>query len=92
MPRPHPHPLQPRLRALTAALAERAARCSRQVEEHFLRKSTASRANNVRARLEQATMGADLEGLARQILKLDNNRPARSSPKRDGLDEGPKIK
>jgi hypothetical protein len=78
--------------AMTAALAERAARGSRQVEEHYLRKSTASRANNVRARLEQATMGTALEGLARQILKLDNKRPARSSPKRDGLDEGPKIK
>lgn len=78
--------------AMTAALAERTARCSRQVEEHYLRKSSASRANNVRARLEQATAGAALDGLARQILKLDNNRPARSSAKRDGLDEGPSIR
>lgn len=80
------------LKAMTAALAERVARCNRQVEEHYLRKSTASRANRVRERLEQAAAGAALEGLGRQILKLDNNRPARSSAKRDGLDEGPSIR
>jgi hypothetical protein len=79
-------------KAMTAALAERAARCNRQVEEHYLRQSSASRANNVRGRLEQATAGAALEALARQILKLDNIRPARSSAKRDGLDEGPSIR
>jgi hypothetical protein len=78
--------------AMEAALGERLARCSRQVEEHYLRKSTAPRANNVRGRLEQASAGAGLNSLARQILKLDNNRPARSTPKRDGLDEGPSIR
>jgi len=78
--------------AMTAALAERATRGSWQVEEHYLRASTASRANNVRARLEQGRLGAALDGLARQILRLDNDRPARSIAKRDGLEEGPRLK
>lgn len=80
------------VRAMKAALAERAARCIRQIEEHYLRKSSASRANDVRARLEQAIASASLDVLARQILKIDDSRPARASAKRDGLDEGPNIR
>jgi hypothetical protein len=80
------------LKAMTAALADRAARCSRQAEEHYLRKSTASRANNVRARFEQGIAGAALEALARQILKLDARSPARSTLKRAGLDDGVSLR
>lgn len=80
------------VKAMTAALAERAARCNRQVEEHYLRKSSATRANNVRTRLEQATASAALDALARQVLKLDDKRSARSSLKREGLNEGPSIR
>ena len=78
--------------AMTAALEDRAARCSRQAEEHYLRKSTASRANNVRTRFEQGVAGAALEALARQILKLDTNGPARPALKRDGLDDGVNLR
>ena len=78
--------------AMTAALVERATRCSWQVEEHYLRESTASRANNVRARLEQGRLGAALDGLARQVLRIDDGRAARSIAKRDGLEEGPSLK
>jgi hypothetical protein len=80
--------------AMAAALAERATRGSWQVEEHYLRESTASRTNNVRGRLEQgrSALGAALDGLARQVLRIDNDRPARSIAKRDGLEEGPKLK
>jgi hypothetical protein len=80
------------VKALAAVLQERAARSSRQIEEHSLRKSTAPRASSVRARLEQATADAPFYALARQVLKLDNKRPARSSGKRGGLDEGPSIR
>lgn len=80
------------LKAVENAFAERIAKTNRQIEEHTLRKATVSRANNVRTRLEQATAKMSLTGLARQVLKLDDNRPARSAMKRDGIDEGPRIK
>lgn len=81
-------------KAIERAFVDRLAKNNRQMEEHTLRKSTVSRANALRNRLEQATANAkaQLSGLARQLLKLDNNRPARSTAKRDGLDEGPSIK
>lgn len=79
------------VKALERAIAERAAKSNRQIEEHTLRNSSVSRTNNLRTRLEQATAKAPINALARQVLKLDE-RPARSSPKRHGLDEGPKIK
>lgn len=81
-------------KAIESAFTDRLAKNNRQMEEHTLRKSTASRANQLRSRLEQATANAkaQLTGLSRQILKLDSNRPARTTSKRDGLDEGPNIK
>lgn len=80
------------VKAVERAIAERLAKANRQIEEHTLRESSTARANDVRARLEQATAKTQLTGLARQVLKLENGRPARASAKRDGLDEGPKIK
>jgi len=80
------------VKAIECAGAERIAKSNRQIEEHTLRKVTASRANEVRSRLEQATATTRLTGLARQVLKLDDVGAARSSAKRDGLDEGPGIK
>ena len=80
------------VKALTAALADRAARCSRQVEEHYLRKSTAPRANNVRMRLEQGIAISPLEALARQILKLDGQRSTGTALKQQGLDDGVSLR
>lgn len=80
------------INAMTAALADRAARCGRQAEEHYLRESTASRANNVRARFEEGIAGAALEALARHILKLDARSPGRPALKRDGLDDGVSLR
>ncbi len=80
------------VKAIERAVAERMARSNRQIEEHTLRKSTVSRANDVRTRLEQATAQTPVTGVARQVLKLANNRPARSSAKRAGLEEGPSLK
>jgi hypothetical protein len=82
------------VKAIESTLTDRLAKNNRQMEEHTLRKSTVARANQFRNRLEQATANAkeQVTGLARQLLKLDNKRPARSTSKRDGLDEGPSIK
>lgn len=80
------------VKALECAGTERLAKSNRQIEEHTLRKVTVSRANDVRSRLEQATATTPLASLARQVLKLDDMGTARSSAKRDGLDEGPGIK
>jgi hypothetical protein len=81
-------------KAIELTFVDRLAKSNRQMEEHTLRKSTASRTNDLRNRLEQATANAraKVAGLARQLLKLDNNRPARSISKRGGLDEGPSIR
>ena len=68
-----------------------AARCARQVEEHYYRKSTLPRAQNVRARVEEGIRGVSLEGLARQILKLATDPVPRAPSKRSGLDDGVQL-
>jgi hypothetical protein len=80
------------VKAIECAGAERLAKSNRQIEEHTLRKVNVSRANDVRSRLEQATATTTLTSLARQVLKLDDVGAARSSGKRDGLEEGHGIK
>jgi|SRR5579863_6114023 hypothetical protein len=77
--------------AMTDALVDHAARGMWQVEEHYCRKSTAPRANQVRERIEEAIGGADIGGLAKRILKPDSNGDAPQAPKRDGLDDGVEL-
>lgn len=75
------------IESLTNALTDRAAKCARQVEEHYLLKSTAPRSKHVRARIEEATDRAALGELSRRMLKIEHEpyvRPAR----RDGVDDG----
>ena len=74
------------IEATKAALVNRAVRGAWQVEEHDLRKSSAPRANNVRARLEQGIADTDFEALAARILNLDPSRPPRTPLKQRGLD------
>jgi hypothetical protein len=76
--------------AMTTALNHRGACSARQVEEHYYRKSTESRAINVRARLEQAVESAPTQALARKILKLDEGRSDRPTLKK-GLEDGVRI-
>jgi hypothetical protein len=80
------------VKAVTAALIDRAARGARQVEEHYYRKSTEQRALNVRARIEKAigNVTSAMEGLARRMLKVDAG-PSVRVPKNQGLDEGVKF-
>ena len=77
--------------AMTAALVDRAARGARHVEEHYLRKSTAPRAHDTRARIEQSIAGCLIEALARQILKLEGRSSARPSLRQQGLDDGVRL-
>jgi hypothetical protein len=79
------------LKAMTDALTDRMARCARQVEEHYCRKSTEPRAIRVQERIEQAADRAAIEGLARQILKLEPGRSVRPPLKREGLDDGVRL-
>jgi hypothetical protein len=81
-------------KAFDSTFLDRLAKTNRQMEEHTLRNAPVSRTNQLRSRLEQAASHAKtlISGLTRQILKLDNNRPARLTSKRDGLDDGPSIK
>ncbi len=80
------------VKAVANALTDRAARGARQVEEHYVRKSSEPRAQKVRARIEEGIgkAGDAIAGLARKILKLDLG-PASRSQKQQGLDDGVRL-
>lgn len=80
------------VKALTETLMDHASRCSKQVEEHWLRKSTERKARDVRGRVDDGIKQAmpAVEGLARKLLKIDQGSPARSQ-KQQGLDDGVKL-
>jgi hypothetical protein len=77
--------------AVKNALTDRAAKGARQVEEHYCRESSGSRAERVRKRIEKGIGGAALDGLARKILKIDQTVSKRLAIQQ-GLDDGVKIK
>lgn len=79
------------VQALTNALNDHAARGARQVEEHYYRESNRPRGQKVRTRIEQGISGADVKGLARQILGLDPRPSSRPSSRKKGLDDGVKL-
>jgi len=78
-------------RAMTAALEDHAARCARQVEEHYLRKSTTPRAQDTRARIEQSIRLTPMETLARQILKMETRSAPRPALRLERLDDGVRL-
>jgi hypothetical protein len=78
-------------KAMTQALTDRAARGARQVEEHYLRKSTLPRAHNVRGRIEEGINGADMNSIARRVLNGKGEKSAAKPSKRQGLDDGVKL-
>jgi hypothetical protein len=78
-------------RAMTAALIDRAACGARQVEEHYLRKSTTPRAQDTRARIEQSVGLSAIEALAKQILKMSAGSSPRPALREQGLDEGVRL-
>ena len=71
------------------ALAIRCGAGVRQVEEHYLRKSTDNRAANVRQRIEKGGATSDFKGIAWRFLKIDGSSSATPAKKQlDGLDDG----
>ncbi len=72
--------------ALRNALTDRAARCARQVEEHYRRTLKNRSTLDIRGRIEKAITG--IEGLARQVLKLEPKTLKRTPSKHQGLDDG----
>jgi hypothetical protein len=78
-------------RAMTAALIDHAARGARAVEEHYCRKSTAPRAHNTRARIEQSIAESPIEALARQLVKMETRSSTRPTLRQQGLDDGVRL-
>lgn len=72
------------------ALADRAPRGARQVEEHFHRESTHRRAAHVRERIEACVMRSDFGGLAGRLVGGDKGEQPRAA-RRTGLDEGVEL-
>jgi hypothetical protein len=79
------------LNALASAVSDRAARGARQVEEHYLRGSSAPRARKVRERLEAAIATTDRSAIAARILARDQLQPPHPLKKRSGIDDGVKL-
>lgn len=74
--------------AATSVLTSRAYNCGRQIEEHFLRESTAKRAISVRARMEEGVSIAPIRDLARSLLGIGERTARSTMRKHDGLDDG----
>lgn len=72
----------------TRALAQRAARGNKQVEEHYYRKSSEQRTERVRGRLENGLRQAALATLAQQHLNIGAAPKVSRSAKQAGLDDG----
>lgn len=79
------------MEATTEAFSIWGARHARQTEEHYLRESTATRARDVRARIEQALGSVSYKPFARQFLSSSANSVLRRPPKLSGLDDGPRL-
>lgn len=77
--------------AIRGALMDRAANSSRQVEEHYHRKVSRERSDNVRGRIEDGIQRAPISSLARGLAG-DKGAPAVAAPqKRSGLDDGVEL-
>jgi len=74
--------------AATNTLIDRATRSTRQVEEHYRRKSTDGRAHRVRERFEGAIVQSDLSAMAGRLTGLDKGKRPPGPQKRTDLDDG----
>jgi hypothetical protein len=78
--------------ATKAVLQSRGARGARQVEEHYLRRVKAPRANQVRNRLEDAMASSDFTELSARLLTIDVRRSPPAPIKQNGLDDGVRLR
>lgn len=76
--------------AVGDALMDRSVRGSRQIEEHYRREATDSRATNIRKRIEAAMSRPDMGTLAERLLDTQKHGGSMST-KRTGLDEGVRL-
>jgi hypothetical protein len=76
--------------AVTRTLTDWSARCARQVEEHYLRKSSAATTKNVRSRIEEGIQKAPFTALTSRLLGPELT-PAPRLEKHDGLDDGVQL-
>ena len=77
--------------AAANALGDRVARRSRQVEEHYLRKSNGQRALHVRQRIEDGGSRLDVTTIAGQLLGLSAGNGQASPELKSGLDDGVEL-
>jgi hypothetical protein len=75
--------------AVSRTFTDWSARCARQIEEHYRRRTGAEKARNVRSRMEAAIQNAPFTTLANRSLD-PAWKPARLV-KHDGLDDGVRL-
>jgi hypothetical protein len=73
--------------AVIRTLTDWSSRCTRQVEEHYLRKSSAATTKDVGSRIKEAIQKAPFTALASRLLN-PKSMPALRLAKHDGLDDG----
>lgn len=79
------------IEAVRQVLSDYAVRRVRQVEEHYLRKSTQRHTTHVTQRIKDAIGGWDSESTGRRLLYVDKSEYLRASAKQMGLDDGVQL-
>jgi hypothetical protein len=76
--------------AVVNTSVDQSARCARQVEEHYLRKSTIETSQDVRQRIEEAIKSAGFDSVADRIVE-PASRHLPNVKKKDGVDDGVQL-
>lgn len=79
------------LQAVEAAVGDRVACTARQMEEHYLRRSSEPRASHLRDRLEEGIAITDIGQIAARILHPKHSQPRHARSKQSGIDDGVKL-
>lgn len=77
------------LKAVEGVVGDRAARNARQVEEHYLRRSSTSRAGHVRDKLEEAIANTNIGEIAARVL--NGTQTSHAPLKQSRLDDGVEL-
>ena len=78
-------------RAFENAIRGEAPRYLRQIEEHYLRKSSERRSCRERERLSEALTRADIRALAERMVGPSSGHAKARIPKKSGLDDGVRL-
>lgn len=74
--------------AVEGVLRDRAARCERQIEEHYLRRRDAPRVAELRARIDRAIELTPMDTIAARVIDPGHSMSPRLNAKKSGLDDG----